>query len=104
MFYYFTADAGCRVAIGNSEEPADSQEREERTLVSPNPAHSTIVVRGKSPIRQIEIFDKSGRKQLSIIGSNQWVKTIDISRLAPGIYLVQISTDGGRETRKLIVQ
>ena len=103
MFYYFTADAGCRVANGG-EELTDHKEREEQTSVSPNPAKNTVVVRGKSPLRQIVIYDVSGKRRLLVNGRNQWVQTIDISTLHPGIYLVQISTAKGIKTEKLIVR
>ncbi len=83
---------------------ADHLEREEQTSVSPNPARNTVVVRGKSPLQQIIIYDVSDKRRLLVNGGNHWVQTIDISGLIPGMYMVEISTDEGRETRKLVVQ
>jgi hypothetical protein len=73
----------------------------------PNPAkdefylHSDSIV--ENEVIKLTIFDLAGRKVMNIsIDSKQ--KSVDISQLSSGTYVVTIATDNFKEQHKLIVE
>lgn len=68
----------------------------------PNPAEDVLNIEYKSEIREISIFDMTG-KQLYSRNINDSFSTIDVSTLSPGTYLVKIDTyDNESSTLKFI--
>lgn len=60
-----------------------------RLFVTPNPVRSAMAVAGAESLdATLNIFDTSGRRVVS--RSNYNGETIDVSSLAPGLYLAQI--------------
>ena len=62
----------------------------------PNPTKSTIYVDG-SDVQQVEIFSVSGK---SILKSNQ--QNLNLSGLAKGTYLAEITTAKGKLLKKIV--
>ncbi len=69
----------------------------------PNPATADIVYVSteQNAIREIRIFDVFGELVLTDRISS---KALDISRLSPGIYMVQVTENGKSINRKLVVK
>lgn len=74
--------------------------RDDKVTVSPNPARDYVeIVTGRS-VENVSAWSVSGK----VFGSLQVVDNkVDVSRFAPGIYILSISTDdGARSTTKLV--
>ena len=81
----------CTLEI-NDQEP-------NKIVIGPNPATNTILISNiESEKYSVEIFDMIGNSILKV--SNQ--RTIDISFLASGIYLVNVQQGNQSQTEKLI--
>ncbi|MBS1565500.1 MAG: T9SS type A sorting domain-containing protein, partial [Bacteroidetes bacterium] len=70
--------------------------------VYPVPAHNTVHIENSRPIQSIRVLEMAGKlvKQLSPNATG----TYDISSLAPGIYLFEVTTEGKKENIKVLVQ
>ncbi|KQT31505.1 pectate lyase [Chryseobacterium sp. Leaf405] len=71
----------------------------EKVKIYPNPVETTFSINISDPIEQIVITNNIGEVVKNIRGNN---KTIDISSLQSGIYFVQIKTNKGSSTQKII--
>jgi hypothetical protein len=73
-------------------------------LLFPNPVSSFFtLVAGQDPIRQVNVYDLTGRRLLSIFnGAATSNQTVSCSTLARGIYLVEIWTANGRFVQKML--
>lgn len=58
-----------------------------------------IAVQSASAVRQIELYDISGRLTGSIRGANE----LPVDGLADGVYIVRVTTDEGVQTEKVIL-
>ena len=58
-----------------------------------------IAVQSASTVRQIELYDISGRLTGSIRGANE----LPVDGLADGVYIVRVTTDEGVQTEKVIL-
>ena len=71
--------------------------------VYPNPAKNRIYVASNLQESQIQVYDITGKLVLKTkmqFGEN----ALDISAMAPGVYLARILADGKSQTKKLIIQ
>ena len=96
---YFTVHP--EIFIGVDDYSIDSDIR-----VFPNPAKEFVTIKTKfNKIKQIDIFDISGRNVKSIknINDNK-ILDIDLSRFEKGIYSLKIITNKGIILKKLIVE
>ena len=73
----------------------------------PNPTGSTLTVESASPIREITVYDLSGRVMMTANGGI--VETchgaslqMDVSSLQGGIYLLRVVTENGVETGRFV--
>lgn len=67
--------------------------------VSPNPTSGLVTVNSTIAIKGITVYDAAG-KQVSASKTN----TVDLSNQAKGIYLVQVQTENGSTTKKVVVE
>ncbi len=76
--------------------------------VYPNPASSELNVSVSSnqyPISNIRMYDVTGRMTKEITGVNANTKSIDVTGMTTGIYLITIKlTDGATATRKVAIE
>jgi hypothetical protein len=95
-----TIDNGCVFIFGEVKE-----EQENQMLIVPNPASSSFSIKNLSPnnFDLLEIFDAFGRTVFTknISGSE---KELFCPRLLAGIYLIQLSSEKQKTTRKLVVE
>lgn len=72
--------------------------------IYPNPATGGVVsIVASSEIDTVEIYSLSGMQLMSVEGDGQ-LKTIDVTSLSKGVYLIKISTANGSDIKKLIVE
>ena len=71
--------------------------------LSPNPATTfiTINVNGGMPIEEATIYNHLGQKVLVAVLVNN---TVDVSKLKPGIYFIEVATKEWRGRTKLIIE
>jgi uncharacterized repeat protein (TIGR01451 family) len=79
------------------------EEQENSNSIYPNPSSTNFTIKANEHIEQIRIYDMLGKewKNLRPTSSNP---TVDISTLPEGIYLVNVSTEKGTFTERLIKQ
>jgi hypothetical protein len=71
--------------------------------VYPNPAANQVRIKSASGMTTIRIIDIVGNEVLTLNSDNKLSQTIDISRLAVGIYTIHASSQAGAGTAKLII-
>jgi Secretion system C-terminal sorting domain len=67
--------------------------------VSPNPTSGVVNVNSTSAVKAITVFDTTG-KQVATSKTN----TVDLSSQAKGVYLVNVQTENGATTKKVVVE
>lgn len=71
-------------------------------LIYPNPAHDVLYVDGLEAGSRIELYDITGRKVHMIVSAKQ-NEMVNMSYLAPGNYIIQLTgADGTRVTEKVV--
>ncbi|BFM42158.1 hypothetical protein CFS9_07990 [Flavobacterium sp. CFS9] len=72
-------------------------------VVYPNPVqHGKVYIETKSTfIKDIKIFDVSGKKVLSVQTTD---REVNIGDLQKGVYIMKVNQDGAESTEKLVVQ
>ncbi len=70
--------------------------------VYPNPASNVLNIANAESLRNIAIVDLNGRTVKSNSYNGVSDATIDISNLSAGMYMINISTDSGTQTQKII--
>ena len=73
----------------------------------PNPGNNTLTVANSTNIKldQLAIYDASGRQVNMIdLRGMQQEKSIDMSKLPPGVYMLQIQSDGAQTIKRWIKQ
>ena len=81
----------------NGAEPVDWS-------LTPNPAHGSATVRCDEGIKSVELLTLKGERILYQDMAGKQACTLDLTGLANGIYIVQITTPQGTAARKLAVE
>jgi hypothetical protein len=69
----------------------------------PNPAHNTLTVESGSPVREITIFDQTGRTvAVETRCTTSLQQIVNTSSLHAGIYILKVVTANGTETAKFV--
>ena len=86
-----------------NEVSAESIGFEDEVLLFPNPSNKTVTISGNNitAIREIAIYNQTGQK---VHQGKPVNNTLDISKLRPGMYIVEMVTNHGNLRKKLIVQ
>jgi len=73
--------------------------------VYPNPAISEVHIASKSTLQQLTVYDLSGKPVFnkSYLGTSNHA-SLNLQRLVPGVYMIQIKTQNNEEIQKLIIQ
>lgn len=69
--------------------------------IYPNPANEMVTISAKNIINSITIYDAQGRI-VQFVKANELEKTISISNLSNGIYILDIVSEKGRMVEKLV--
>lgn len=109
QFGFYNADRKTPVIAVFAGEPSilsnpTFQSNEVDFMMCPNPANALVHIKNTSLIDDLSIIDYSGRivKRLSSLNSAE--VALDISALAKGIYLVNITQGNSTATKKLIIK
>ncbi|MFH2143449.1 MAG: T9SS type A sorting domain-containing protein, partial [Bacteroidota bacterium] len=92
---------GCICDYSNILEFSESSDN--GLLIYPNPANEKLTIKSCGNILQIEIIDYFGRVIKTISEIKEPEKTIDVSSLPKGLYLVRVYGEGFVETGKIVV-
>ncbi|SDB64532.1 Por secretion system C-terminal sorting domain-containing protein [Flavobacteriaceae bacterium MAR_2010_188] len=84
-------------------EKQTTKESIENLIIYPNPAtQGKIYITSKlNKPKEVEIFDVLGKK---IISTSLLNKTLDVSSLSPGVYILKIKEEAYSATRKLVIR
>ncbi|HRD40023.1 MAG TPA: T9SS type A sorting domain-containing protein [Bacteroidia bacterium] len=80
--------------VMNSEENLDKG----KTNLSPNPAHSKLVIHANDKIESVEVYDISGK----LISTHSNTNEIDVSELTQGMYFLRMNFGNEIVTKKFI--
>ncbi|MCR4828570.1 MAG: T9SS type A sorting domain-containing protein [Bacteroidales bacterium] len=70
-------------------------------LLVPNPATREVRIAAATAIRQVTVYDATGR-QVALLHPDSAEVTLNVERWAAGTYTLLIATDEGTATRKLV--
>ena len=73
----------------------------ENTLIFPNPTTDNININSESDIQMVEIYNLQGQR---IAVENGNVRTLNVSNLSKGMYLLKVTTEKGVSTYKISKQ
>lgn len=76
-------------------------------MIYPNPATDNITIEMNSGMPDIEgiiIYNSAGRRMIRKAYQGQSKVELNVGPLAPGLYLIEIRTESGNETRKFMIQ
>jgi hypothetical protein len=81
----------------------ESIELEENYFLFPNPANQSVTIASKNGIfiENVSIFNQTGQKVYCGISESN---TLDISKLQPGMYIIELITNQGTIKEKLIIK
>lgn len=71
-------------------------------LTYPNPANSKISIKGVAIIREVTLYDATGRRITSFDGLNDADVELDIQQLSKGIYFMEILTENTKSVRRIV--
>lgn len=90
------SEGTCSIGLGINDLQSD------KIIISPNPAENFVTISGNQELDSIFVFDVNGKLLKEI---HEISKTIDVSDLSDGIYLLRLKTSDGKNfTKKLIVR
>lgn len=87
------------------DNPEDITDNDLSVNLFPNPANTTLTVESESPIREISIFDLTGRTIITTnVGTDNYLtlQAINISTLPAGTYLLRAVTANGVQTARFV--
>lgn len=93
-FDNITIEAASTGTLSSLEVESSNKE----VVISPNTANDHLKIFTGSNVKNVEIFDLSGRKLNTIIKNNM----VTTSHLASGNYMIIIETEKGKITKKFI--
>ena len=80
-----------------------SETREQRALIYPSPAVSTIYIDNQQPISEVKIYSTNGSLEIENKCSSS-TTSIDISQIASGLHIIEIISVNGHTEHRLIVK
>ncbi|MFH4965683.1 T9SS type A sorting domain-containing protein [Gaetbulibacter sp. M235] len=91
IYDYIIFSSNATLAVNDVEQ--------HKSKIYPNPAKDVLNIKTvKNDVRKLELYNLLGKKVASKVNSNN----INVQNLSKGIYLVQITTDGGVLTSKFL--
>ena len=101
--FAFTSAYGNNIWIDNiniSNQEVSIEENEDNSIaIFPNPAKEVLNITSEKAINQIDIYDVNGKLVKSYTNVNN---TINIKDLATGVYMLNITTEDGQVSKKIV--
>ena len=91
--------------LGGHAQCGDAMNRVSTTnglVIYPNPTGAALTVESASPIREITVYDLSGRVIMTVGGNGTAPCTINVTSLHSGIYILRVVTENGVETGRFV--
>jgi D-alanyl-D-alanine carboxypeptidase len=79
-------------------------ESEEDLRISPNPGVSDVTISGIAETEHVSIIDLAGREYVAAVSTGPGSITVDVSKLAQGVYSLVISGPSRRRVEPLVIQ
>jgi hypothetical protein len=73
-------------------------------LIYPNPSKDFITIDGGVLPRSVKFFDSMGRMVINELASNNELRTIDISSLSKGLYILEIENESNSVTKTKLIK
>lgn len=104
--YFFNAPPNWRKAYTSAINTSEPQAYETRIAIFPNPTNGKLSIGGlKNNERvSISIFDLSGKLMVHEENIDNSDAELDVSELAPSVYLVELSNSRGEVIRKKLIK
>ena len=103
------AAAEVTITIDSLFAPVGISENDFGTLsLYPNPAKNTLTVETSSPVREITVYDLTGRMMMTagngtnVESCHETTLQLNISTLPAGVYLLNVATDKGAKMSKFV--
>jgi hypothetical protein len=103
---YYYVDA-VNVHMASQSEINGIQEPKLTFSIYPNPATTNLTIESRTPLAQVWVRDVAGRAIMNetLRSAQSDKKTLDVSSLPSGIYLVEVLTQNGqRSVQKVVVE
>ena len=102
-YYVYVANTGgvSDVVIDGTFYLGANDSQIEGFTFAPNPANNVVMLSSVEPIEQVELFNVLGQKVVSL-QANALTQQVDVSSLATGTYIMQVTVNGKLGTYKLI--
>lgn len=101
--FAFTSNYGNNIWVDNiniSNQPAGIEENEDNSIaIFPNPAKDVLNITSEKAINQIDVYDVNGKLVKSYTNVNN---TINVKDLATGVYMLNITTEDGQVSKKIV--
>ena len=101
--FAFTSNYGNNIWVDNiniSNQPAGIEENEDNSIaIFPNPAKEVLNITSEKVINQIDVYDVNGKLVKSYTNVNN---TINVKDLATGVYMLNITTEDGQVSKKIV--
>lgn len=93
------------VTVNLNTSTNELEETDYELAVFPNPAKNEVQVLSQDAnIQNIAVYDARGLMVLQLNTLNSTTERLNISNLAAGLYLIQVNTDKGMKTERLVVR
>lgn len=74
-----------------------------KITVHPNPANDIIQISHENRIDLVQVYDLAGQLLMEENGNNSTTMSMDLGSFEAGIYYLNVSTDSGIETKKVVL-
>lgn len=89
---------------GNNRDWGQASLNSNKVDIFPNPAAGSISIRAKDRILSLKFFSTTGQLLLHKEDLTETQQELDLSRLANGLYFLNIQTEGGQVQRKIRIE
>ena len=74
--------------------------------ISPNPARTQVTIKSDAKGMNVSLMDATGRlvRELGQVGNTATEKVFSVQGIAPGMYLLRVTTEGGSATERLVIE
>jgi hypothetical protein len=100
----FSLNAGADTSLIAFTPNGISDIQTETLHIQPNPAHDRVTISAGNVIQEIIITNVVGQELMNNTAINSTATSVDISALSSGVYFVQVKTNKGAGTVKLVVE
>jgi hypothetical protein len=83
---------------------AGTADVQSKLKVYPNPSKGVVYIEADVPINQIKVFDMRGQMVHSISNIETSFYTLELTKLAPGMYLIETNEGFTKRLNRIIIE